>query len=143
MQTTGSRPPAYVVGMYRPCGVLEGGVKQKIEVVTRLSMGDTALEYILGVRRWTKTEKVQLRFLDLALIVAKRSITMRWKSARAPTTSMWHNKFLRWAGAESAALRREEARGLRKNPISLEWDTMVEDYKNTNPDDVPRVPSTQ
>lgn len=32
-------------------------------------------------------------------------------------------------GRERAALRREENRGLRKQPISLEWDTILEDFK--------------
>lgn len=55
---------------------------------------------------------------------------MHWKSKKPPTTRSWHSELVRWGSAESAAIRREEARGIRKLPIAMEWDIMLEAIKN-------------
>ncbi|KAJ1145213.1 hypothetical protein NDU88_011504 [Pleurodeles waltl] len=63
-----------------------------------------------------------MRFMDLALLLAKRQLTRRWKSPHAHSLLLEKQKVLCWSQAESAAIRREEYRGLRRKLISLDWD---------------------
>lgn len=53
---------------------------------------------------------------------------MHWKTARVPAVLDWYNEVVKWGKAESAELKREESRGLRKKPISMEWNVMLEDF---------------
>lgn len=44
----------------------------------------------------------------------------------------WHAEMLKWGRAEGMELKREEYRGLRKVPLSMEWNTIVIDYSNVD-----------
>lgn len=48
---------------------------------------------------------------------------------------------MQWGNAESAALRKEEAKGLRKQPISMEWDILLNDFKQLDLIPTPGTPA--
>ncbi|KAJ1110459.1 hypothetical protein NDU88_007810 [Pleurodeles waltl] len=82
--------------------------------------------FLLGLYPLNRIAKVRMRFMDLVLLLAKHQLTRRWKSPHAPSLLSWKDEVLHWSQAESATLRREEYRGLRRKPTSLEWDSLVE-----------------
>lgn len=43
----------------------------------------------------------------------------------------WYNDAIRWGTAEGLEIQREESRGLRKKPISLDWNVLMEELKVT------------
>ncbi|KAJ1199973.1 hypothetical protein NDU88_003804 [Pleurodeles waltl] len=57
--------------------------------------------------------------------MAKRLVTRRWKSLDPPSVQAWNYSFEVWAGAEGVALKREDALGLRKYPLSDSWEEML------------------
>mgnify|MGYP002804447015 CR=1 FL=1 len=65
------------------------------------------------------------RFFDLAILLAKRAITMRWKSHTSPEASQWKLEVIRWATRESNALKLEERRSVRKRQVSHIWDELL------------------
>lgn len=70
---------------------------------------------ILGVgARGKKTGPVR-KFLNHALILAKRNITMHWKAAKAPSILNWYNEMIRWGRAEGTALQKEEKKDYTRN----------------------------
>lgn len=87
------------------------------------------LACLLGFRRRPKGTKARHRFLGLALILAIRTLTRRWKSPKAPTVQVFQEEMVLWGGAEGRALKREEDKNLRTKPISLDWNIMLEDLK--------------
>lgn len=87
------------------------------------------LEYcILGLGPQDKKGSATAWFANLALLLAKRNITSRWKSPRPLPLQDWHSETIRLGRAEGAELKREEYRSLRKTPISLDWHTILEAY---------------
>ncbi|KAJ1210138.1 hypothetical protein NDU88_005506 [Pleurodeles waltl] len=80
---------------------------------------------ILGLFPRDLRNRAAARFLDLGLIMAKRLITRRWKSADPPVERAWKSLFEVWACAERVALAREDALGLRKYPLSVSWEAML------------------
>lgn len=107
-------------------------IRRCISEVTHITITENALECLVGLRKRSKALKVRLRFLDLALILAIRNITMRWKSPRSPTVLSWQHEVTQWGKAESIPLKREEDRGLRKQPISMEWNIMLLEFENVD-----------
>lgn len=83
-------------------------IRQTITALTQLEIKHNPLECLLGLRKRSKIQKVYLRFIDLALILAIRNITIRWKSPKSPDTMHWKRDVLQWGKAEGWALRREE-----------------------------------
>lgn len=81
-----------------------------------------------GFNAKTKSGNPAYKFVNLALTLAKRTITMRWKAKKPPKTLEWYNEVVRWGRAEGAELQREEQRGLQKKPISLEWIVILEGF---------------
>ena len=81
-----------------------------------------------------KMKKVGNRFLDLAMALAKRQISMNWKNPRVPGMTKWEADVKVWARAEEQALRREEAKGLRRKPIALQRTTVFNAFTRTNED---------
>lgn len=79
---------------------------------------------ILGLGIKSKSGNPTGRFINLALLLAKRTITRRWKARTPPLVAEWQSEVARWGRAESVELKREETRGLRKKPISLEWNML-------------------
>ena len=66
--------------------------------------------------------------MDLALVLAKRQLSMSWKNSRGPGVARWEADVKAWAQAEEQALRREEARGLRRTPIAPQCAEVVEAF---------------
>ncbi|KAJ1102045.1 hypothetical protein NDU88_007103 [Pleurodeles waltl] len=93
------------------------------------SIGLSPAFFLLGLHPWKRASKVRMRFMDLDLLLAKCQLTRCWKSPHAPSLLSWKEEVLRCSQAESAALRREECRGLRRKPMSLEWDSLVEELR--------------
>lgn len=116
-------------------------IRQHINTVTQMVVSDNILDCLLGLRKRTTTNKVQLKFQDLSLILAIRTITINWKSPRPPSLSTWHQAVLQWGKAESVALRREEIRHMRQHPISMEWDLMLQTLANVIVSPPSAVPS--
>lgn len=77
---------------------------------------------LLGLYRRQKKHKVTNRFIDLGLIVAKRLITKRWKAPDPPPARAWYHSMICWAQAESVALQRQDAIGIRKTPLAVAWE---------------------
>lgn len=92
-------------------------------------VGDDLPEHcILGVGTSGTKKGPICKFLNLALILAKRNITMKWKASTAPSLMSWYNEMVRWGRAEGTALKKEETKGLRKKKtISLEWNSLLEE----------------
>ncbi|KAJ1180503.1 hypothetical protein NDU88_005724 [Pleurodeles waltl] len=81
--------------------------------------------YMLGLFPRGKEHRAALRFTDLGLITAKRLVTLRWKSYDPPSIQAWRCSFEVWAGAEGAALKREEVLGLRQFPLSASLEELM------------------
>lgn len=69
-----------------------------------------------------------MRFASLVLLLAKRCITMHWRSPEGPPLAAWVGAVKKWGKAEEEILRTEEARGIRKNPISMPWAMLLHSY---------------
>ncbi|KAJ1162083.1 hypothetical protein NDU88_002561 [Pleurodeles waltl] len=99
-----------------------------------------------GVRRtgtWDRTQKIQAFMQEVTLLAlrpsdaealnapittqGRRAIAVNWKSPTLPTFSQWSVTLLKWGKAEAVALRREEARGLRKVPVPSDWDMYMQE----------------
>lgn len=107
-------------------------IHEVLQNTTQMAHNNTLEHYILGITpRRTKNTPVT-RFINLALLIAKRNITMRWKSKTSPSLLDWHTETLKWGKAEGSELKREEYRGLRKIPISLEWNTIMTAFGNVD-----------
>lgn len=83
---------------------------------------------ILGLGLKAKSGNPTNRFVNLGLILAKHTIIKHWKAKAPPMVVEWHAEVLRWGRGECAELQREERRGLRKKPISLQWNMMLEEF---------------
>lgn len=103
---------------------------------TKTQIAFTCEVCILGLYVRTKKMKVNSRFKDLGLIVAKRLITRRWKNPTPPTALSWEKSLVVWAWSESIALQREETAGLRKNPIAQSWDQLLQALQKDGDDAV-------
>ncbi|KAJ1102023.1 hypothetical protein NDU88_007082 [Pleurodeles waltl] len=57
--------------------------------------------------------KVGTRFLDLALALVKRKITMTWKSSTGIKVETWAKEVTDWARVEERILRQEDVQGTR------------------------------
>ncbi|KAJ1155025.1 hypothetical protein NDU88_007761 [Pleurodeles waltl] len=74
------------------------------------------------------------RLFHLRILTAKRLITKRWKSTKPPMLLAWRCSFSIWVEAEGAALRREDALGIRRYPLSNGsngWDEMLAQLRRT------------
>lgn len=82
--------------------------------IAPMAGGDSPEHCLLGVGTRNKKSGPSCKLINLALIQAKRNITMRWKATKAPNRTDWHREMVRWGRAEGAALQSEEKRGVRK-----------------------------
>lgn len=89
---------------------------------------DTPMSCILGMGSKGKKQGPGRKFLNLALLLAKRNITRKWKSAQPPKLEVWHKEVIKWGKAEGTELKREEQRGMRKKLISLDWNMRMEQF---------------
>ncbi|KAJ1188776.1 hypothetical protein NDU88_005533 [Pleurodeles waltl] len=89
----------------------------------------TVESVVLGLFRRSKRAAAASRFVDLALIIGRRAIAMKWKSHQLPTLPHWCAAFLKWGKTEAVALRREEARGQRKIPFANKWDMCMQELE--------------
>lgn len=96
-----------------------------LQTTTLTTHNNTLEYYLLGLPPKKAKNTPVTRFLNLALLLAKRNITMRWKSKSAPSLLNWQTETLKWGKAEGLELKREECRGIRKTPISLDWNTII------------------
>ena len=96
-------------------------VTSKLQQLLHRAVPCTLEACILGLFSRPKPKKVGNRFIDLALALAKRQISLNWKAAHGPQISKWELDLMRWGKAEEQALRREETRGIRKNPVASLW----------------------
>lgn len=123
---------AHLVHMLWSCPRLTTYWSQIINILSTIIPGqtlDTLGTGLLGVSIHGKSGKPMVRFLNLMLILAKRTITRRWKAKKAPTVHEWYDEAIKWGGAEGSELHREEIRGLRKKHISMEWHILLEELK--------------
>ncbi|KAJ1138104.1 hypothetical protein NDU88_004495 [Pleurodeles waltl] len=72
--------------------------------------------------------------MDLGLITAKRLVTRSWRSPDPLSVQAWGCSLEVWAGAEGAALRREEVLRLRQFPLSAGWEELMLRLRNMNGD---------
>ncbi|KAJ1200383.1 hypothetical protein NDU88_004207, partial [Pleurodeles waltl] len=73
--------------------------------------------------------------INIALLLAKRLLTRRWKATTAPTTTQWKAEVMEWGKAEGAALRREDNSGMRECPVAPDWDTRMEHFETLSEED--------
>lgn len=73
---------------------------------------------LLGLFPRLKAKQVGSRFVDLALVLARRQIARSWKTTTGPSVIVWEKTVDDWARVEERAIQREEARGIRKHPIA-------------------------
>ena len=52
-----------------------------------------------------------------------------------PALQHWQREVLSWAKAQHTLLLHEEARGLRKFPLFLSWDVIIETFSTLTKDD--------
>ncbi|KAJ1193991.1 hypothetical protein NDU88_003286 [Pleurodeles waltl] len=89
-----------------------GGMTAVLKDATGLDQWDTPAKCMLGLHPGLRGGRVQWQFADLAFI--------------------WQEEVTHWGLAESAALRREEYHAIRKKPIALEWDALLEGLEVRN-----------
>ena len=54
---------------------------------------------------------------------------MNWKAPGGPQSIRWESDLLKWGKSEEQALRREEARGLRRKPIASMWAEVLHSFE--------------
>ena len=64
------------------------------------------------------TRKVENRFIDLVLAVARNSIAQNWKDIIGPTYKRSFAEMEKWMRAEEEAVLQEERSGIRLRPLS-------------------------
>ena len=89
---------------------------------------------ILGTFPRPKKCKVGNKFIDLSLALAKRRISMSWKSPLGPDITRWESDVQLWTGAGEQALLREKGKGLRKENISTDWATVLHEFTHGDVD---------
>ncbi|KAJ1207201.1 hypothetical protein NDU88_002593 [Pleurodeles waltl] len=99
------------------------------------SLTNTPDVYLLGLFTRPDPRKVGSRFLDLALALASRHFTMAWKVPGGPRLETWVRDVTLWARGEERALRREEARGIRRRPIAPLWSELVDNLESPETQD--------
>lgn len=63
---------------------------------------------LLGLFPRPKSKRLGLRFIDLALLLARRRIALKWKAKQAPLVVKWEDDVSCWARAEERALIKED-----------------------------------
>lgn len=80
------------------------GVQKILHDIAPLNNDDSPEHCLLGLRvKSTNSDPVR-KFMNLALILAKRNITMKWKATKPPSIVDWHKEMVRWGRAEGAEL---------------------------------------
>ena len=126
-----ARADANFVHMVWSCPFAQGywnAVLDKIKSTLERDLPCTMRVCILGIFKRSKKHKVRNKFVDLALALAKRRLSIAWKSPTGPEIAKWETDVKCWAGAEEQALRREEARGLRRKPIATDWAAVFSEF---------------
>ena len=100
-------------------------VTQCINEATDRSLACGPLECLLGGFHRPAPKKVTNRFIDLALVLAKRQMTKYRKSKKEPLFEVCQLELVKWATAESEVFHGEAERGLRKPELPQAWDTML------------------
>lgn len=99
--------------MFWSCSCLQDywkGIHNTLAAVTHLLIQDNALACLMGLRKRTTTQKTQLRFQDLSLILAIRCLTIQWKSPRCPSLTSWQTEVFQWGKSRKCST----AEGRRK-----------------------------
>ena len=89
-------------------------VMKLINLSSDRSLIDGPMLCILWHHDCTKAHKVTDRYADLALVLARRQITMSWKAPVGPSITRWKAELDKWTKCEGVALGREESRGLSR-----------------------------
>ncbi|KAJ1090471.1 hypothetical protein NDU88_003603 [Pleurodeles waltl] len=85
---------------------------------------------LLGLFGRPRPKKAGDGFIDLALTLAKRRISMSWKSAEGPCIQDWTQDVTRWGRAEVTVLKREESRGIRHKPLASLWAEVMDAWED-------------
>lgn len=110
------------------CTSLAGFWEEVIEYINGIILRDilcTPLVCLLGGYTCPKNKKSTTRLTDLGLILAKRELTMHWKSAHGPQIARWRKEIIKWASLENAVLFREIKRGRAKIHRVKVWEHLV------------------
>ena len=83
---------------------------------------------LMGAFPRPKKCRVGNKFVDLALVLARRGLSIAWKSPEGPDKVRWEKEVQKWAEAEQQALRKEEAKGLRRRPMASDWATIISNF---------------
>ncbi|KAJ1159849.1 hypothetical protein NDU88_000353 [Pleurodeles waltl] len=84
----------------------------------------------LSVFKRRKRQVVCTHFTSLAVILAKQALTLHWKAPEAPPMEAWCGAVWKWGVTEGKALHLEEARRIRRGPVSRAWDTVLIEFNH-------------
>ncbi|KAJ1112754.1 hypothetical protein NDU88_001015 [Pleurodeles waltl] len=102
------------------------------EVICRLNNAlhrhlDTNMETcLLGLFGRPRPKKAGNGFIDLALTLAKRRISMSWKSAEGPCIQDWTQDVTRCYEMG----KREESRGMQRKPLAPLWAEVMDAWED-------------
>lgn len=123
--------------MFWDCVGLGGYWKEVVELLNHITERTLTPDMGLCLLLWfphTARMKITSKFIDLGLILAKREITMYWKSVKGASVVRWRAGFLRWARSEGT-LRLQQARR-SNNDKALEaawaWEALVVSLQSPN-----------
>ncbi|KAJ1164868.1 hypothetical protein NDU88_005301 [Pleurodeles waltl] len=103
-------------------------------MITGRKLAITPAVALLGSFPRPHSKKVTNKFIDLALILARREITMHWKDPRGPRALTWKDTLTKWAEAEGEALRLEPTKGAGSAEGVPQWDSILDRLKNLTTD---------
>lgn len=104
-------------------------IETTLQTITGLLVLHTWEACALGIFKHNKRKKVETKFALLAILLAKRSNAMHWRATEGPPVAAWWGAVKKWAAAEEDFLRQEKARGMQRQPISLEWAMLLHEFK--------------
>ncbi|KAJ1149369.1 hypothetical protein NDU88_002179 [Pleurodeles waltl] len=105
-------------------------VLEDTKKITGRNLAATPAVALLGNFIRPQSKKMTSKFIDLALILAKREITMRWKDPRGPRVLKWKDTLIKWTEGEGEALRQELAKGMGSEEGIQQWDTIFDRLKH-------------
>lgn len=84
---------------------------------------------LLGLFPRPKANRMKLRFVDLALLLARRRIAIRWKAQQAPLVINCEDDISCWARAEERVLIKEDRITKRRKPLAEPWADIVKAWE--------------
>ena len=85
-----------------------GVVTRKITETTKIICPAEPRVCLLGDVQRRKDYKMAYKFLQLALVLAKRRVTITWMGSEGPSFERWINDVMEWAVAELISLRPDD-----------------------------------